>query len=432
MKIIIENTTYTKIKGLKFDPEADISSTSIPVNQFVADLYTEDDISVGVYAYLYDDSDNLWAKYWIIKSERMDKTVLRIEAQSILMLLDRFTLPAKMYSSTSISTAISEVFSTIQAVYPTTDLYTIDNAFTSYTISGYASEQTARERLQWLCFIIGAYVRTYFTETVDITGIDDSLEPIPMNKTYWKPSISYSDYVTAVKVKAYTYTQGTPQTTDKWVEVNGTYYIQEERDFTLTNPDVPVTATENIIEIKDVTIINVDNADEILTRLSTYYFQRIEVDAEIINNGEYIVGERYTINIDSDTLISGYMKSASFTFGLQAKSKITLIQTETIQGVKLTVIYMYGNVKLGQNIYYLPVAYNYSIENPFIDYSMDNHRYIFYPENDNATGVIGSEDMTDEQEYQSAIDFDNSSRIARLYNVDQLSYNQDSEVLTIK
>lgn len=432
MKITINNIDYTTIKSLKFDPETDISGSEIPVNQFVADLYTEDDISVGVYAYLYDDSNNLWAKYWLIKSERIDKQVLRIEAQSILMLLDRFTLPAKMYSNTSLSTAIAEVFNSIQTVYPTENLYTIDPSLASESINGYAPEQTARERFQWLCFIVGAYVKTYFTESVDITIIDDSLEPIPMNKTFWKPSISYSDYVTAVKVKAYTYTQGTPQTTDKWVEVNGTYYIQEERDFTLTNPDVPITATENVIEFKDLTLINIDNADEILTRLSTYYFQRIEVDADVINNGEYIVGERYMLNIDKDNTIAGYIKSASFTFGLQAKSSIKLIQTETIQGVLLTVEYYYNNYKLGQNVYTLPVNYNYSIENPFIDHSMDGHRYIFYPVNDYAEGTILTEDMTDEEDYEIAIDFDNSTKIARLYNVDQLSFNQDSEVLILK
>lgn len=428
MKIIIDNKTYTKIKSLKFDPEADITGTTVPVNQFVVDLYTEDDISVGINAYLYDDNDFLWAKYWIIKSERLGKTVLRIEAQSIVMLLDRFTLSPKMYNNISLSNAISEIFSTIQTVYPGTTLYTIDNSLQNITINGYAPEQTARERFQWICFVAGAYVKTYFTDKIEITVIDDSLDPIPMNKTYWKPTISYADYVTAIKVRAYTYTSGTPQTTDKWVEVNGTYYIEEQRDFTLTNPDVPITATENVIEINDVSIVNVDNADDILTRLSTYYFKRIEVDADIINNGEYIVGERYMLNIDDTNVIAGYIKSASFTFGLQAKSKIKLIQTETIQGVKLTVEYWYGNYKLGQNVYTLPVNYHYTIENPFIDYSMDAHRYIFYPVNDAAIGTILEEDMTDTEDYQIAIDF--YQNVARLYNVDDCSMS--GEVLVIK
>lgn len=430
MKIIIDNTTYTKIKSLSFAPEADITGVSIPINRFVVDLYTDDEIDVGINAYLYDDNDFLWAKYWIIKSERLSKTVLRVEAQSILMLLDRFTLPAKMYGSASLSSAISEIFSIIQSVYPGTTLYTIDSGLQNITINGYAPEQTARDRFQWLCFVAGAYVKTYFTDKIEITVLDDSLDPIPMNKTYWKPTISYADYVTAIKVRAYTYTQGTPQTTDKWVEVNGTYYIEEQRDFTLTNPDVPITATENVVEINDVTIVNVDNADEILTRLSTYYFQRIEVDADIINNGEYIVGERYMLNLDEDNAIAGYIKSASFTFGLQAKSNIKLIQTETIQGIHLTVEYWYGNVKLGQNVYTLPVNYHYTIENPYIDYSMDAHRYIFYPINDAAIGTIGEVDITDTEDYEKAIDF--YQKIASLYNVDELSFNSESGVLTIK
>jgi hypothetical protein len=249
-----------------------------------------------------------------------------------------------------------------------------------------------------------------------------------MNKTFWKPQISYDDYVTAIKIKAYRYTAGTPQTTDKWVEVNGSYYIQEEQDFTLSNPDVPITATENVIEINDVTIINSVNVDEILTRLSTYYFQRIKVDADVINNGEYICGERYMINIDEDNMIAGYMQSSSFTFGVQARSKIVLIQTETIHGVKLTIEYWYGNMKLGQNTYFLPSNYQYDIENPFVDYSIDAHRYIFYPENDSATGTILEEDMTDQQAYQIAIDY--FQNVARLYNVDECDIS--GEVLVIK
>lgn len=428
MKIVINNKTYKEIKTLRFDPETDLTGGSVVINRFNADVYTEDEISVGINAYLYDDMNNLWAKYWIIKAERIDKTTLRLEAQSIIMLLDRFTMPAKMYNSTTISNAITEVFSTIQSIYPTTDLFTIDDTILDVVVDGYAPEQSARDRFLWLVFIAGAYVRTYFTETVDIMVVDDTLDIIPLNKTFWKPRVSYSDYVTAIKAKAYTYTQGTPQTTDTWVEVNGTYYIQEEREFELANPDVPITATTNEVVFDDITLINVDNVDEILTRISTYYFKRIEVDADIINNGEYIPGERYSLNTEVDQLISGYIRSASFTFGLQAKSTIKLIQTETINGVRLTVEYWWNSIKIGQNTYFLPVGYEYSIENPYIDKRLDDHRYIFYPINDYATGTVDEEDMTDEQSYSIAIDF--YEQIAFIYNADELDLS--NEVLRIK
>lgn len=430
MKIIINENEYRKISNLKFDPETDIIGSSLPVNEFSADIYTDDDIPVGVNAYLEDDDGNLWAKYWIIRSERRNGRIVSLVAQSIILLLDRFTMPAKMYTNVGITTAISEVFATISAVYPTVNLYTIDSDLLSVTYTGYAPEQTARERLLWLVFVAGAYVKTYFTATVDIKAVNDLLDQIPMAKTFWKPSISFSDYVTKVSAKAYTYTytQEPPQATDTWVEINGAYYLQEEQSVVLSNPAVPVTATENVISFDDITLINLSNVDEILTKVSTYFFQRMEVDADVINNGEYIVGRRYLVNTDENNIVAGYVRSASFSFGKQARSRLKLIQTETIDGVTLTIEYMYGRTKIGSRSYFMPKNYNYSIENPYVDYSMDAHRYIFYPINDNAEGTILEEDMTDTEEYEVAIDFD--GEICAIYDADDLDLN--GEVLRIK
>lgn len=430
MKIIINSAEYAKIDNLKFDPETDIAGSSLVVNEFSADIYTDSDIPVGVNAFLQDDSGTLWAKYWIVRSERKNGKIVSIVAQSIILLLDRFTMPAKMYTGMGIAAAIAEVFATISAVYPTVDLYTIDSALQGVTYSGYAPEQTARERLLWLVFVAGGYVKTYFTATVDIKAVDDTLDQIPISKTFWKPSIAFSDYVTKVSAKAYTYTytQEAPQATDNWVEVGGAYYIQEEQSVVLSNPSVPVTATENVISFDDITLINLSNVDDILTKVSTYYFQRMEVDADVINNGEYIVGERYLVNTDEQSIVAGYVKSASFTFGKQARSRLKLIQTETIDGVTLTIEYWYGRTKIGSRSYFMPKNYNYSIENPYIDYSMDAHRYIFYPINDNAEGTILEEDMTDTEQYEVAIDFD--GEICAIYDADDL--DMSGEVLRIK
>lgn len=428
MKITINSNTYTKIDNLKFDPETDIAGSSLVVNEFSADIYTKTDIPVGVNAYLYDDNNTLWAKYWVVRAERKDGEIIAVTAQSIVLLLDRFTMPAKMYTGTSISLAISEVFATITAVYPTVNLYTIDSSLSSVSYTGYAPEQSARERLLWLVFVAGAYVKTYFTPTVDIIAVDDSVEQIPMSKTFWKPSVAYGDYVTKVQAKAYSYTQGTPQATDTWVEVDGTYYIQEEQNVVLSNPSVPVTAVENVIEFDKITLINLNNVDDILTKVSTYYFQRMEVSADVINNGEYVVGKRYIVNLDEKSLIAGYVTHADFSFGKQARSKLRLVQTETIDGVTLTIEYWYGRSKIGTRSYFLPKNYQYSIENPYIDYSMDAHRYIFYPIHDNAEGTILEEDMIDTENYNVAIDFD--GEICMIYDVDDLDMGE--EVLKIK
>ena len=59
MKIVINSTNYTEIKDLKFAPETDVTGIEAVINEFSAEIITDDDIDVGVNAYLYDDLNNL-------------------------------------------------------------------------------------------------------------------------------------------------------------------------------------------------------------------------------------------------------------------------------------------------------------------------------------------------------------------------------------
>lgn len=423
MIITINNTNYTKLKNLKFDPQADITGTEVIVNRFECEIITDNNISEADTAYLYDDLNNLWAKYWITKSERHGEAV-KIIAQSALLLLNRITMPARFYSNTSLSSALSDIFAQISAIYGTS--YTIDASLSSKTITGYAPEQSARDRFQWICFVVGAYVKTFFSDTVDLLAVDDTPSLIPLEKTFYKPKLVYGDVVTAIKVTAYSYTQGTPQTTDKWVEVNGTYYIETTQDFTLANPDVPATATDNIIEIKDVKLVNTVNVSEILTRLSTYYFQSLEVEADIINNGEFLPGKRFYLYSDVKSMVVGYLKSATFSFGLQARSSLKFAQSQTINGKELAIEYYYNDKTLYTSRFWLPVGYIYTIETKYVDYYEDGHRYIFYPLTDEITGTMPDADTVVRVECDIAIDF--YEAICALYNVDDID---GEEVLKI-
>lgn len=400
MKIIIGNNTYTEMKNLNFSPETDITSAEAVINGFSADIMTDDEISVGVNAYLYDDLDNLWAKYWLIEAVRKDKYTLSIQAQSILRILDRKTMEPVMYSNESVGTIISAIFTGIA------NEYVLDSSFANKVISGYCPKQSARQRLQWICFCIGAYLKTFFADKIYINPVDESITAVPMEKTYWKPSITYGDYVTAVQATVYTYTLGTPQNTDKWVQVGNDYYIQTSQDVVLTNPDVPVTANENVVSVSDVTIINNDNVSDILSLLSAYYFKRGEVDAEIINNWEYAPGDKISIPIDDNNFISGFIKNTDFTFGLQSKSKIKLTQTDKVESGELFLVYNYGDAVIGTNHYYFPIGYNYSIENPYIDITEGGANYtrtIYMPLEQYATGTIDEAEVVDNEDFDKAL-----------------------------
>jgi hypothetical protein len=410
----IKNKTYTKLRDLSFSPQADITGAEVVINQLVVTIKTEDTIEIGQELTLYDDRDNIWAKYWITDADKYDEYSWKVVAKSYILLLDRRKMPAKMYAGESAAAAISEIMGSVP--------YRVD-ASVSGTITGFAPEQSARERLQWVCFCLGAYVKSFFNDRVEILDVGEDLRVVPLNKTFWKPSVSYDDYVTAIRLRLYTYRQGTPETTDQYVKVESggqeVYYIETTQDVTINNPNVPASVPENIIEFNDVKLVNSGNASEIASRLSTYYFMRMEVDADIINNAEYKPAERLAVYLNANTLVEGYMKTADFSFGTQAKSKIKLAQSRAIDAVRAVIRYLWGADLILSQTYYLPKQYGFTIQTQYIEkYTDDGHRYVFYPLTDEASGSTGDEGTTVDIQNLPALDL--YDRALMLYNVDDV------------
>lgn len=421
-----ELTEYTEIANLSFAPAADLAGASIPINEIEVDIHTEDVVEIGGYAYLYDDNDVLWASYWIVYAEHIDVNTLRLRAQSDVALLDRVKLPAVYYDEADLNDVLDETIvansGAVGIVAPMD--YTLDDSFDGETVTGFCPEQTARERLMWICFTIGAFVKSWFNEHLEILPIDDTQTLIPMSDTYWRPSVTFNDWVTAVRAKVYSFTEGTPQTTDKYVkDDNGTVYIVQETDFTLQNLLAPRAAPENIVTIEGVYLINDNNVSGILTHLSQWYFKRTEVDADVINNGSYLPGDRVAVCVDDANMYGGYINSADFTFGLQAKAKIHMTAAEDVESANLTILYMYEETQLDKKTYLLPVGYAYVIQNPYIDSTMNEHRYIFRPEDENATGTIIDGENEDTEEYAVALDL--YEGILDVISVDEVTEETD-------
>ena len=418
MYVNISGIDYRKIRDLSFSPSADITGAEVVINQFAVTIQSDDTQTVGGTASLYDDNDNLWAKYHITSADQYDEYSWKIVAQSDVLLLDRKKMPAKMYDAEAAYDAIGDCFGQRMT-------YRIDSAFANARVSGFAPEQSARERLQWICFCLGAYVKSFFNDRTEILDVGETLTVIPVNKTFWKPSVSYDDYITAIKLRLYTYRRGEPETTDKYVtvEVGGQeiHYIETTQDITISNPNVPASVPENIIEFNSVKLVNSTNASEIASRLSTYYFMRMEVDAEIINNAEFQPAERLAVYLNEQTLVEGYMKNADFTFGTQAKAKIKLAQSRAIDAVAAVIRYLWDTTLILAQTYYLPKNYGFSLQTQYLEKYMDDHRYVFYPEDDEAEGNTGTEGTTVEVQNELALDYYEGALV--LYNVDECNFS---------
>lgn len=431
MYISIGEEEYHVITNLSFAPSADLAGTSIPIDEFQADIHTDDDYSEWRAAALYDDNDNLWAGgYQIIYAEKQDIGIVRIRARSDVALLDRFTLPAVYYNGATAKAVLDE---TIVNASPTTPglyapwPYTLDNSLKNKTITGFCPEQTARDRLLWICFVIGGYVKTSFDTYINILPIDTTATMIPKGDTYMKPTVTYKDIVTAIKVKSYSFTRGEPSNTDTWV-TDGTYdYIVTEQVNTLANPDAPTGTLINEVEINGVYLVNSSNVSAILTLLAQWYFNTQQVEADVINNASYAPGDKVHLYVDDETMVSGFIDRETFAFGMQAKASIHLAAAEDIETATLIITYKYGDIQIDQKTYLLPVGYTYSITNPYIDLVMNNHRYVFYPEAAAATGTISSGTNTSTQTYQVALDLYES--ILHVISVD--SATNDSGIVVI-
>lgn len=425
---------YRDIRNLSFAPEVDITASEVPINEFSVDVKTSDSFSNGKDVYLYDNHDNVWAKYLIYSANRISTDFVRISARSHLSKLDNRTMYQSFYDGEEVETVIKRIFKDLDAEYE------LDESFEGKTITGYIQQGSARERLHKVCFAIGAYINTCFCDKIQILPIDTTTEVIPQSKTYWRPSIEYRDYVTSVQVTYYEYKEQYPSAVDTWHEVNGKYYVEKESVAEIRNSNAPADAPENIVRFDGIGIINENNVDEILTRLAQFYFQRIELTADVINNGEYVPANKYTIATGIDSaMITGYMNSASFAFGHQAKSTIKILQSQEVESVNIIITYKYGDSIIEQRTFTFPDGYPFEIDNPYFSKVMyvgfSAYSIVYYPENEKASGVVSGLGAYIEP-YGKALEhqiYSNNSDLY-LYDVDDLSYNTSDGVneLTIK
>lgn len=413
MKIVINGNTYTEFDSLEFSPETDLTNDSLPINEFEARLFTNAQISYGQWAELKDDNNNLWAKYWLSYAERIGRDddketyIVRLIGRSILWMLDQIELDPKMYKAAGNHTATSVLDEVFYGVTYLRNLSAAerfkDNSVKSIwdntSIIGYCPRQTARERLQWLLVVTGCYIESYFDSNIAINKVSTTdTTVIPIEKTYWKPVISHRDYVTALKIHQYQYTQLSEEPTNMVNYLRYEYqsggqtivehYMVTGQVVTITNGNAPSGAPENVIDIDDLNLVNSSNASAILMNLVAYYFNRTEVELDVINNGEYKPGQLVTVYTDDDALVKGYINRCQFEFGLQAKSGLHLTAAESVDGAKLIIQYKWGSIIVAQQGFFLPKNHSYSITTQYIDTNLTNHRYIFRPLTDEVSGTL--------------------------------------------
>lgn len=420
-----DTTEYTELRNLKYSPSADIISNRVSVDEVQCDIRTDDTIQVGLCAELRR-GDDLWFYGRITYAEQAEEKMMRVIISSELTFLDRFMLPAKMYTGQTAKAAIQECFLDTGA----TVLFD-ESAVAGKTVMGFCNEQSNRNRLQHILFACGLYIKSSFVQHPTVTVMDSAnFTLIPLEKTYWKPTPTYKEYVTAVNCFQYSFQQGTPQQGDEYVTDGTTTWIVTHQNVRLTNPNVPSIAATNEVHIEDVMIVNQNNVSDIISSLASYYFKRLEIDLDVVNNGEYHVGEKYTISINELDSASGYAESLDFAFGTQVKSKMTLGACDIVLTSKLTITYVSldnPQIIIAKRSYNLPQGYPYSITNPYLTLSYQGHEYVFRPTTPSVSGTMGGSPVNVTVNCRIALDLDMDTRILRIVSVDDVERVAETE-----
>lgn len=421
MYILYNDTRYRELKSLTFAPQVDILGNELVVNEFKAEIITDDDITIGKYAKLCGKSGRVWAYYRITEAQRLSQHSVTIKAQSDILILDRKALPAMMCNNTSAKTIINECFTTFGL---TCDIV---SDLADVNLNGYLPEQTARQRLQWVCFVMGAYVQSFFNTKCTIKKIDDTITNITTDKTFYRPKLSYKDYVTSVTATAYSYTAGTPGNTDEWVKVGNTTYIQTSQKASLNNSDVPLDAPANVVDLSGITIVNEDNVSGVLSRLADEYFNREQLSAEILNEGEVQPADMIRVFDGVKSLITGYVKSASFTFGNSSKSAVVLTQTVISDAVQVTLSYRYDGIEIDRETFNFPPNTDYTLQNSYVDVTAAGQRRVYLPLKKETKGNTGGGDTVKRVNCDIALEYQDN--ILSILSVD--SVTQSEEVVRI-
>ena len=409
-----------QIKGLTFAPQVDLTGNSLPVNEYTCQVILPEPLPGELAsASLYDDMDQLWCSFPLTKVINVTAKCLALTASSWIKRLEDRQLDETVYVNETAENAIEECFGAAYA-----NDYTIATAIASKTVSGYAPAQTGRERLTWLCFVLGAYVDDIYRGDALITEVDDTATLIPIDKTYGgsqRPTLDNGQWVTGLKITTYAFRQGTQE---EWEADDSSYmfplpWIATTQEFTISNPAAPLDARPNVVELDNLYLINSGNVSGIAARLAQYWFNPVTAQISVINNRSYKPGDLVTGYTAPDSLITGYVQQGAFAFGKQAMSKLSLIGVESIDGARLVINYKYNNRILSSIRYYLPVGAAFAISNPYLDRMEDGHRIIYRPTTENAEGTMVDGGLTVNVNYGIALDL--FEGILHIISVDEVT-----------
>lgn len=432
MKVVINSKEYTQLRNISLSLATDLTGNTLPTDEMSLDIITEDDIQAGKKIELYSDvspANKPWLTFRIMQAERIESAnIVSVHAVSLLYNAENTVIAAGNTDNSPVTLLLYSVF--LQSKITGADYSDLDGI----NVTGPLPEQTAKEQIQWFAFVSNAFVRSGGENSIEIKLLDDEADTIiPLNQTFWRPSISYDDWVESVSIVSYAFSTGTPSQGDETITIGNTTYIVTSQTHKMTNPNLPQGIKGQEIVYDGIYLVNENNWSDILSYLATLYFNRATVDADVINNElVYRPGDHVSVYLDEERMVSGFIESVDMSFGVQARATLHLNGVDEVETANLVIKYKHEDSNIGKKTYRFPVGYEYSIENPYIDNAGSKHRYIYRPLNEFATGTMVSGTNENVQQCEIALHFTYEDETLLILSVSGVEEEGTSGVIAIE
>jgi len=319
----VSRTFYREeLRNVKAVQEVSIISDQVAINTLDFTLDSQHNVEYmfqfkqPVFAY---DGETLIGVFYIDDSKRRGAGLYDISCKDAIGVLDDEPYPARML----INASVRELLEDILGGYFDLDL---DAALSAAAITGYLKDGSRRQALQQAAFALGAMVDTSGSEAVRVyRDREASPRKIPQGQVYTGGSVDKSAIVTAVQVVAHTYS-ATGEGSDT-VEVDGVTYYHSTTTTTISNPNATASDKQNVVEVKDATLVNLENVTAITQHLYNYYTMRDTQNVRIVMDGEK-PGDHIAAPTPWGTVMNGYIASMQIVLSGIAAADCEVVGTD--------------------------------------------------------------------------------------------------------
>lgn len=330
-----------ELRNVRATQEVSIISSEVAINTLDFTLDSKMDVEYmfqlkqPISAY---DGETFIGVFYISNSKQRGKGLYDVSCIDAIGVLDEDPYPVRML----VNVPVRELLEDILGGHFDLELAAV---LSTVSVSGYLPGGTRRQALQQVAFALGAMVDTSGSESIRVyKDREASPRKIPVGRIYTGGTVDKAAIVTAVQVSAHGYEAGGEG--NDTVEVDGTTYLHSTSTTIINNPNSTATDKQNVIEVKEATLVNAQNVAAVAQNVYGYYKMRDTQNIRIVMDGEK-PGDHIAAPTPWGTVMDGYITSMQIVLSGIAAADCKVVGTE-VKAVGDAEIRMSGEFMAGE------------------------------------------------------------------------------------